>query len=121
MRRLGRHFFTFCSALSLLLCVAVCVPWARSYRLTDQITWRCAGGWRSVRSAHGYVEVSLLLADWSDHPELFNGPKYQRDEARPPVNWLMELGGSSGDRDLSWEWRGFAWYEKRNTRRSTLY
>src|SRR5688572_13363147 len=34
MRRLARHVFTLLSALSLLLCVAVCVLWALSYRHT---------------------------------------------------------------------------------------
>ena len=31
MRRLARHLFTLCSAVSLLLCVAACVLWLRSY------------------------------------------------------------------------------------------
>ena len=31
MRRLGRHLFTLCSAVSLVLCVGVCVLWVRSY------------------------------------------------------------------------------------------
>ena len=31
MRRLARHLFTLCSAVSLLLCIAVCVLWVRSY------------------------------------------------------------------------------------------
>src|SRR4051812_38906692 len=31
MRRLARHLFMLCSALSLLLCVAVCVLWVWSY------------------------------------------------------------------------------------------
>jgi hypothetical protein len=31
MRRLGRHLSTFCSAVSLLLFVSVCVLWVRSY------------------------------------------------------------------------------------------
>ena len=33
--RLARHFFTLCSATSLLLCVAVCVMWVRSLWVTD--------------------------------------------------------------------------------------
>src|SRR6188768_485090 len=32
MRRLARHLFTLCSAVSLLLCVAVCALWVQSYR-----------------------------------------------------------------------------------------
>src|SRR5688500_19857163 len=37
MRRVLRHFFTACSALSLLLCVAVCVLWVRSYGYSDDV------------------------------------------------------------------------------------
>jgi hypothetical protein len=47
MRRLARHAFTALAALSLLLCVAACMLWARSCRLADQwyfaTAWRCAG------------------------------------------------------------------------------
>ena len=39
MRRLARRLFTFCSAVSLLLCVAVCVLWARSHWVSDQFRW----------------------------------------------------------------------------------
>jgi hypothetical protein len=37
MRRLARHLFTLCSAVSLLLCVAVCVLWVRSYVRKDEL------------------------------------------------------------------------------------
>jgi hypothetical protein len=37
MRHLARHLFTLCSAVSLVLCIAVCVFWARSYR--DDVAW----------------------------------------------------------------------------------
>src|SRR5687767_2734807 len=39
MRCLARRLFTLCSGLSLLLCVAVCVVWVRSYWATDFV-WR---------------------------------------------------------------------------------
>jgi hypothetical protein len=35
MRRLVRHLFTLCSAIALVLCVAVCVLWVRSYHYMD--------------------------------------------------------------------------------------
>ena len=38
MRRLARRLFTLCSALSLLMCVAVCVLWLRSYEV-DVFNW----------------------------------------------------------------------------------
>jgi hypothetical protein len=40
MRRLARHPFTLCSAVSLLLCVAVCVLWVRSYSVGDSFRVR---------------------------------------------------------------------------------
>jgi hypothetical protein len=40
MRRLARHAFTALSALSLLLCVAVCVLWVRSHVVVDDLLWR---------------------------------------------------------------------------------
>src|SRR5688500_13674928 len=36
MRRLARRLFMVCSAVSLLLCVAVCVLWVRSYSNWDR-------------------------------------------------------------------------------------
>jgi hypothetical protein len=121
MRRLARHLFTLCSALSLFLCIAACVLWVRSYRIMEQINWRNAGGGRTVRSASGNVEVALLLADWSAYPHEFLSPKYERDVARPPFNYLMAMGGNWDDVNFNWEWRGFAWHQKRNTRRGTLH
>ena len=38
MRRLARRLFTLCSAVSLLLCVAVCVLWVRSFWVKDSLS-----------------------------------------------------------------------------------
>lgn len=40
MRRFARHLLTICAALSLLLCVAVCVLWARGRSGSDMAAWR---------------------------------------------------------------------------------
>src|SRR5688572_20961793 len=37
MRRPARHLFTLCSGVSLLLCVAACVLWVRSYFMVERI------------------------------------------------------------------------------------
>ena len=37
MRRLVRRLFTLCPAVSLVLCVAVCVLWVRSYRFNELV------------------------------------------------------------------------------------
>jgi hypothetical protein len=120
MHRLARRLFAFGSAFSLMLCMAVCALWVRSHHVSDQISWRNDGGWRSLHSAKGHVVAGMLLTDWSGHPAEFHPPKYQRDEARPPYNWLVFMSGSQGDTLASWERFGFAWHERHNAPRSTL-
>src|SRR5688500_17560396 len=57
MRRLARHLLTFCSAVSLLLFVAVCVMWVRSYWVYDEWKWT-----RTSWSAAGDVDVEVQRA-----------------------------------------------------------
>src|SRR5687767_12684851 len=102
-----RWLFNLFAGASLLALVAVCVVWFRSYRFSERVDWRNAGGWRSVRSAVGYVEVSLLSADWSTHPQEFHGPRYQRDLAQSPFNYMLLMCSSRGDTSASYAWRGF--------------
>ena len=73
MRRPARHLFTLCSAASLLLCVAVCVLWVRSYRPGDAISYDRRGRW----SAHDRVGLTLAgghviigaTENWTGVPE----------------------------------------------------
>jgi hypothetical protein len=44
MRRLLQWTFNGSAAISLLLCVAMCVLWARGYRFDDKIEYRTHGG-----------------------------------------------------------------------------
>jgi hypothetical protein len=121
MNRLFSILLNAVTVLSLLLCVGTVVLWVRSYRMTEQINWRNAGGWRAVRSVRGDVEVALLLADWSNYPWEFRAPRYERDAAGPPYNYLRLMGGNWDDVNFNWEWRSFAWHHKRNTRLGTLH
>lgn len=64
MRRLARHLFTLCSALSLLLCVAVMVMWVRSYFRWDRGFVTAAAVEHAQRaldfgSEHGHVTITL--------------------------------------------------------------
>ena len=62
MRRLARHAFTALSALSLLLCVAVCVLWVRSYWTRDFYSHSDGSTIRayvSERGGFGYHEVTI--------------------------------------------------------------
>ena len=50
-----RRLFTLCSAASLLLCVAVCGLWGRSYRCADEVRWEGARTWAAVNSSRGRI------------------------------------------------------------------
>ena len=66
MRPFARGLFTLCSAASLVLCVAVCVLWARSGTHRDRAAW---GEWPQ-RQAYGFnsgggrIEVWRGLDPW---------------------------------------------------------
>jgi hypothetical protein len=116
-----RRLFNIAAALSLLLCVAACVMWVRSYRVMDRVQWRNAGGWRAVYTASGHVAVDLYLSDRAGRADRFHGPRYDRGDRRGLFNWLLVMGGSRGDELASHEWAGFAWHERRNAGRGTLH
>jgi hypothetical protein len=109
------------TAGSLVLSVATLVLWVRSYGVSDEIQWRNAGGWRSLRSARGDVAVGLLVADWSGHPREFHGPRYRREEPMPAYNWLLEMNGNLDDTLAGLARAGFEWHERRSRRRGTLH
>ena len=60
---MARRLLNVLTVLSLVLCVAVCVLWVRSYRGGATLTWAGAGRWRFVTVYPGY-----LIA--GDAPEL---------------------------------------------------
>jgi hypothetical protein len=82
MRRLARHLFTLCSAMSLVLCVAACVLWVRSYWVTE-MWWFTADGW-AVGVATPKGCVNLAWRTYRDaHPSLPDG--FRRYADRPPM------------------------------------
>jgi hypothetical protein len=54
-----RKLFTFTAALSLLLCVAACVLWVRSYRIVDICQKHRAGRYRQIVSSGGLLQLEL--------------------------------------------------------------
>jgi hypothetical protein len=58
MRRLARHLLTLCSALSLMLCVAVCVMWVRSYEGQHRVSHVVRGRGYALTSALGTVTLA---------------------------------------------------------------
>lgn len=114
-----RKFFTFCSAVSLLLCLAVCGLWVRSYWRMDTLwTWRATGTaydgtfrnpW--VRSNQGVILLSQNMS-WFHYvqrtdrelrlhislPVQYDSRPAAHDEyweLRPPIGWSRwGFGGS---------------------------
>src|SRR5688500_602880 len=90
MRRLARRLFMPCSVVSLLLCVAVCVLWVRSYWAWDGIVW-ASSPWKddevtyqqfaSVRTLRGGLFTSRFRFDAM--PEGFEEPQGLHVETVP--------------------------------------
>ena len=76
MRQLARHLFTLSAAASLVLCVAVCVLWARSYHgeasllqsyaAEDHVVFQFRGSSYSLRSTKGRLRLGNehLMLEW---------------------------------------------------------
>ena len=122
MRRVPHHLLSLSIILSSFLCAAVCITWARSYGLTDQLTWRRTDGERSIRSARGQVLVAMYLWDRSNEPAEWFGLRYARGPARTATEELITplfLSHEPGDATVRYDRVGFTWHELRNARRGT--
>ena len=86
MRRLARRLFTLCSAVSLLLCVAACMLWVRSYLVADELTVirthldddRALWVYACINSSRGGLAAKVIR---DRRPVEDRGPGY------PPVGW----------------------------------
>ena len=96
MRRLARRVFTMCSALSPLLCVAVCVLWVRSYWVSDSFIWSRHPRGMFVVSADGEFRLEHTRAVDDFGANLPGGFKHRTERAdgsgaypdRIPGEWL---------------------------------
>jgi hypothetical protein len=131
MRRLARHLFTILSALSLLLCVAVCVLWVQSYLIADNFTYArvwddgdsWATRWRGAAFGRGGVygfygkvgpsaSADRLALYRHNHPAGIGwrwhdmGTPTDPRAWEPPRNWHERLGffcdSSSDSMEQSW-------------------
>jgi hypothetical protein len=80
MRRLARHLFTLCSAVSLLLCVAACVLWVRSHRTVESVWWQGRYYMVSLQSSAGRLGIYGVSSPGgsfgNDSPELLGFHRY---------------------------------------------
>jgi hypothetical protein len=97
MRRLARHLFTFCSVVSLLLIVAVCLLWVRSYWVADivergivRLSERDASG-ISVRG-----QLALNINPTRQMPETPTWRWYCYTRTESPAMWDINYGETSG-------------------------
>ena len=112
IRWITRWAFASSCALSLLMCVAACVAWWRSYERSDKVVWTRDDGQRSLRSAQGEVVLSLYLADWSDRPDKARGLRYTTDLPTSGAFELMTpllLCYDPTAQVVRWQRGGFAW------------
>jgi hypothetical protein len=127
MSRLARHVFTAVAALSLLLCLAVGVPWVRSYHAKEVLDWRTPSGWREIVAVRGYLTFNVFHSDPRRIPRYQVQPlRYRRQSIEPwhvewSHYWLYEMGGSSDDKLSQWRWAGISWHERRNARLGRLH
>ena len=113
MRRVACRLFTLCSALSLLLCLAVCALWARSDQTWDEAAWHPAdGGQFEARSASGIVELAAAFGreprdayhylGSMENPGPFDWSKVP-DDVLGVVTWEMAFWGDFVWID-TWRW-----------------
>jgi hypothetical protein len=97
-RTVLRRLFTFCAAVSLLLCAAVGGVWVRSYWASDYIGREDRAGWVGVLSMSGVLRVerggyATREPGWdfeAGTPSSLRAELEARDRTGPP--WLHRLG-----------------------------
>ena len=117
-RRLARHVFTLSSAVSLVLCVAVCVQWVRSYLRFDLVALDLGSHRIVLNSVGGALVIDLfrngnrdarghryLLRDASDFLDGWAGnSQYIYWTGWPATGHCSESPRLTGQRSLS-RWR----------------
>ena len=86
MRHVARHAFTALAALSLLLCLAACVLWVRSYWAGDRVSAILGGQRHAIRSEAGGITIYAP-------PTMINSAASRR---------AQDLVAAMTNRDLQW-------------------
>jgi hypothetical protein len=105
MPSMRRRVFTLCSAVSLAFCVAVCVLWGRSYRVSDAVRARDGasagrGGYAILYSGQGGLLLGVAPADATgrDGRRAPAGVHYYREEQPEPASVGRDAPGVLFDR-----------------------
>lgn len=97
-----RRVFSIASGLSLLLCLATVVLWARSYWVADSWDWDIAGTRVSVGSVRGVVWWDRIRFTPASQARYSRGPGYHRQ---------MVGGGRGNVAGPGWSFAGFRWVD----------
>ena len=103
MRRIGRWMVNALTALSLLLCVATCVLWVRSYWVGESWTSVAQNSVSSVGSAGGFVHLGYFVMvprpnvhyTFSPPPQPGYHAKRYSPSVKTPTQWqFLGFGGT---------------------------
>jgi hypothetical protein len=120
---LARPLFTLTAATSVLLTLALCTLWSRSYDRSDKLTWTRDDGVQTLRSAQGRVVLGLYLASRPNPNTLAAAAatarplRYERVEAASPdveLFSILVLCSDASTRLVQWNRAGFAWNQRRS-------
>jgi hypothetical protein len=86
VRRRLLHLLT---ALSLLLCVAVCVLWVRSYRVGDSLDWETRDGRAGVGSLRGRISAGVCHVEQPYRGVIPRGVRFTYEPAAEAADQLV--------------------------------
>jgi len=109
-----RRLFTFCSTLSLLLCVGLCLVWARSWGATRQFVTVLAGtNSLAVHCTCGEVSIELTThcdeEYWIIRGEAGAGPRTEVAPSRWSIH-LNQVSGLPPRHDRGWRFDRYVAY-----------
>jgi hypothetical protein len=96
VKRLGRWAFNILAGVSLMLCVAACVLWARSHERYDSIDAAPEG--KRLYLIHSHCGQLWFEARTYSEDVVARGPKWQTSDCSPPLREILEPGDFAFDR-----------------------
>ena len=106
-----RWLINLCFAVLLVFCIAFAILWARSYGVSDRLSWTGARqtwwGW----SARGYIVLGFSNDYSSDNASEVRGLHTNQDAPIPPFNGLIFLDVETTEKITSWKASEFEFYQ----------
>ena len=100
MKRVARWAFNILAPVSLMLCVAACILWARSHKLYDSLDAAPQG--KRLYLIHSHCGQLWFEARTYTEDVVARGPRWQTSDRSPPLLEVLEPG------DYAYDYWGFA-------------